>query len=95
MINFILGVLFVIVFSCLLDGIAKDHKWDRWTVDDFKLAQESELKEFLLHKSDQAKVEEEAEEELRAEIRKEVEEELRAKIRKEVEEELKKKEKED
>lgn len=77
--SFWCGFLFAIFFMWVSHDVAKDHKWDRWTIDDFKLAQESELKEFLLHKSDQAKAEKEAEEELRADIRKEVEEELKNK----------------
>ena len=75
--SFWCGFLCAIMFLAIGHDVAKDHKWDRWTIDDFKLAQESELKEFLLHKSDQAKVEKEAEEELREEIRKEIEEELK------------------
>lgn len=71
------GFLCAILFMLVSHECAKDRKWDRWAIDDFKLAQESELKEFLLHKSDQAKAEKDAEEELRADIRKEVEEELK------------------
>ncbi len=75
--SFWCGFLFAIFVMLVSHECAKDRRWDRWTIDDFKLAQESELKEFLLHKSDQAKAEKETEEELRADIRKEVEEELK------------------
>lgn len=71
------GFLFAILFMCVAHEVAKDNRWDKWTIDDFKIAQEAELKEFLLHKSDQAKAEKDAEDELRVEIRKEVEEELK------------------
>lgn len=75
--SFWCGFLFAILFMCVADEVAKDNRWDKWTIDDFKIAQEAELKEFLLHKSDQAKAEKDAEDELRVEIRKEVEEELK------------------
>lgn len=75
--SFWCGFLFAILFMCVAHEVVKDSKWDKWTIDDFKIAQEAELKEFLLHKSDQAKAEKDAEDELRAEIRKEVEEELK------------------
>lgn len=75
--SFWCGVLAAILFTCVAHDIVKDKRWDKWTVDDFKIAQEAELKEFLLHKSVQAKAEKDAEDELRAEIRKEVEEELK------------------
>lgn len=75
--SFWCGFLFAILFMCVANDVAKDNRWDKWTIDDFKIAQEAELKEFLLHKSDQAKAEKDAEDELRVEIRKEVEEELK------------------
>lgn len=56
--SFWCGFLAAILFMCIAHEIAKDHRWDRWTIDDFKLSQESELKEFLLHKSEQAEEEE-------------------------------------
>lgn len=75
--SFWCGFLVAILFMCIAHEVAKDNRWDKWTIDDFKIAQEAELKEFLLHKSDQAKAEKDAEDELRVEIRKEVEEELK------------------
>lgn len=75
--SFWCGVLAAILFMCVARDIVKDKRWDKQTVDDFKITQEAELKEFLLHKSVQAKAEKDAEDELRAEIRKEVEEELK------------------
>lgn len=75
--SFWCGFLFAILFMRVANEVAKDNRWNKWTIDDFKIAQEAELKEFLLHKSDQAKAEKDAEDELRVEIRKEIEEELK------------------
>ena len=55
--SFWCGVLAAILFMCVAHDIVKDKKWDQWTVDDFKLFQEAELKEFLLHKKEQEKEE--------------------------------------
>ena len=55
--SFWCGVLAAILFMCVAHDIVKDKRWDKWTVDDFKLFQEAELKEFLLHKKEQEKEE--------------------------------------
>ena len=49
--SFWCGVLAAILFMCVAHDIVKDKRWDKWTVDDFKIAQEAELKKFLLHKT--------------------------------------------
>lgn len=56
--SFWCGFFAALLFMCIAHEVAKDHRWDRWTIDDFKLSQEAELKEFLLHKSEQAEEEE-------------------------------------
>lgn len=56
--SFWCGFLAAILFMGIAHEVAKDHRWDRWTIDDFKLSQEAELKEFLLHKFEQAEEEE-------------------------------------
>ena len=45
--SFWCGVLAAILFMCVAHDIVKDKRWDKWTVDDFKIAQEAELKNFF------------------------------------------------
>ena len=55
--SFWCGVLAAILFMCVAHDVVKQKKYDKWTLDEFKLFQEAELKEFLLHKKEQEKEE--------------------------------------
>ena len=48
-------LFFIVIFMIVhLDSSdTNESKWEKWTLEDFKLYQEIELKEFLLFKSEQ------------------------------------------
>ena len=55
--SFCCGFLIALIFVEIAHAVVKQKKYDRWTLDEFKLFQEAELKEFLLHKEEQEKEE--------------------------------------
>ena len=48
-------LFFIVIFMIahLDSSDTNESKWEKWTLEDFKLYQEIELKEFLLFKSEQ------------------------------------------